>query len=181
MQLEELHTERLILRKLDPETLRYIYSHFSDEELMGFLGVNAEALAKEKDKYAHGLTTFNRSFLNFLLVDKENGNVIGACDFHTWYTDHSRAEIGYGMYGDDSKQQGLMSEALRPIIDYGFRVMGLHRIEAFVGPLNIPSLKLMDKFGFTREGLLREHYCKNGVMEDSVVFSLLKHELRSAE
>lgn len=177
MQFEELHTERMILRRLVPETYAHIYAHFSDEELLEFLGLDSlETLAKEKEKFAKGMATHNRSFVHFLLVDKTSGKVIGACGYHTWCTDHHRAEIGYGMFGDDFKKQGLMSEALKPIIAYGFNVMELNRIEAMVAPENVASLKLIDKMGFVREGLLRKHYFKNGVMEDSVAFSLLKEE-----
>lgn len=55
--------------------------------------------------------------------------------------------------------------------------MKLHRIEAFIGPHNLPSQKLVQKMGFKKEGLLREHYCKKGVVEDSIVFSLLRREM----
>jgi ribosomal-protein-alanine N-acetyltransferase len=54
--------------------------------------------------------------------------------------------------------------------------MYLHRIEALVGPHNIPSLKLVKSFGFREEGRLREHYFINNQLEDSIVFSLLKRE-----
>ena len=54
--------------------------------------------------------------------------------------------------------------------------MGLNRIEAFVGPGNDPSLRIMERLGFSKEGLLREHYHKNNHTEDSVAYSLLKRE-----
>jgi ribosomal-protein-alanine N-acetyltransferase len=54
--------------------------------------------------------------------------------------------------------------------------MKLNRIEAFIGPGNIPSLKLIAKSGFIQEGHLRGHYCKKGIMEDSLVFGLLREE-----
>ena len=69
-----------------------------------------------------------------------------------------------------------MSEAILRIIDYGFSQMNLHRIEAFIGPANIASQKLVEKLGFQKEGVLREHYRKQGVIEDSIVYSLLKKE-----
>lgn len=69
-----------------------------------------------------------------------------------------------------------MPEAISAIIDYGFVQMNLHRIEAFIGPNNEASLSLVKKYLFIQEGHLREHYCKNGKMEDSLVFSILKHE-----
>jgi ribosomal-protein-alanine N-acetyltransferase len=54
--------------------------------------------------------------------------------------------------------------------------MGLNRIEAFAGKWNIPSLKILKGAGFKEEGVLRSHFLKNGVYEDSVCFSLLRDE-----
>ena len=95
---------------------------------------------------------------------------------HVWYLDHNRAEIGYALTDNPEKSKGLMTEAMNSILKYGFEEMKLHRIEAFIGPENIPSLKLVAKFNFKKEGVLRQHYFKNDKMEDSAVFALLKDE-----
>lgn len=179
MKLNDLETERLSLRKLTPEVYKTLFTSFSDGEIMDFLGLKSVGeLNNEKEKFHKGLSTYNRSFVWFLLFHKEAKEIIGSCGFHTWYTDHNRAEIGYSLKNDLYKNQGLMKEAIDPAINYGFEVMKLYRIEAFVAPDNTPSLKLMEYFGFTKEGHLREHYLKNNVMEDSVVFSLLKSEYK---
>lgn len=175
MVFEELKTERLILRKLTPEVYRFVHKNYSDSELSQFFGLTTtEELEKEKTKYKNGTTTYNKSFVIFHLLDATTGTFLGGCGFHTWYIEHARAEIGYQLLHDSEKGKGLMSEALGAIIDYGFNTMNLNRIEAFVGPDNTPSLKLMEKFGFKKEGVLKSHYFKNNKMENSVVFGLLK-------
>jgi len=63
-----------------------------------------------------------------------------------------------------------------PIIDYGFNTMQLNRIEAFISPNNIASQKTVLGQGFRQEGVLKEHYCKDDVIEDSLVFGLLKKD-----
>lgn len=177
MKFEKLITDRLILRILTPEVYDYIYQNFSPVEQMKFLGLSSEEeLATEKGKYDKGLSMFNKSFRVFQLIDKSSEKIIGWCGYHTWYVDHNRAEIGYGLFDDAFKQKGFMSEALLPIIEYGFVTMKLHRIEAFAASYNIPSLKLLGKMNFKKEGVLREHYFVNDRMEDSVVYSLLKNE-----
>jgi [ribosomal protein S5]-alanine N-acetyltransferase len=177
MTFEYLNTSRLLLRKLSPETVDYIYKNYTNKQLIAFLGLKDEVqLAIEKVKFESGLTTFNKSFLYFQLLDKKSEAVVGWCGFHTWYLDHHRAEIGYGLFDESLKNNGIMTEALKVIIEYGFNQMKLNRIEAFVGTKNIPSLKLMEKFSFTKEGILRKHYLKNTILEDSVVYSLLKEE-----
>jgi len=175
---ETLVTNRLQLRKLSPEVFKHLYSHYTPDQQMEFLGLDKEDLAAEKAKYDKGYATFNKSYCYFKIVAQESQKVIGWCGFHTWYTDHHRAEIGYGLYEDGYKQQGLMSEALKAILDYGFHEMGLHRVEALIGKENQASLALVKKFGFQYEGNLREHYNVAGTMEDSLIFGLLKHEYK---
>ncbi len=182
INFETIETERLILRKLTPSTYRQIFETLSDAEIMKTLGLaDEEALHKEKQKQQNGLSTYNRSFVNFQILDKESKQILGACGFHTWYTEHARAEIGYALTNEDTKAKGMMSEAMKAVLHYGFEHMRLNRVEAMIGPNNIPSLKLAAKFGFTEEGKLRSHYCKKGNIEDSVVFGLLREEYEASQ
>lgn len=177
MKWHQIETRNLVLRKLTPEVYDYIFSNFTTDEIKNFLGLETEEdFLKEKDKFEKGMATYNRSFVNFQIIDKNSNEIIGACGFHTWYTEHSRAEIGYALKEDRFKGKGIMTEAIREVVAYGFRELQLNRIEAFIGTNNIASLKLIANLGFSKEGHLRQHYCKNGLMEDSVVFSLLKSE-----
>lgn len=177
MNFEILTTNRLRLRKLSPETLEYVYANYSDEELIVFFGLeNENQLTVEKNKFEKGLTTHNKSFLYFQIIEKSSEKIIGWCGYHTWYLDHFRAEIGYGLFDEEQKNKGIMTEAMKSILEYGFHQMQLNRVEAFIGTKNTASKKLVEKFGFTKEGVHRSHYLKDDVMEDSVVYSLLKTE-----
>ncbi len=177
MQFEILYTPRLQLRKLTQEVYDYIYATYSDSEIKEFLGINHDQeMIKEKEKYGKGMSTYNRSFVNFQLLHITSAQVIGACGFHTWYPEHQRAEIGYALNADEHKQKGLMTEAFAAVIDYGFRNLQLNRIEALIGPTNTASLQLVKNAGFKQEGNLRQHYFKNNIMQDSLMFSLLKSE-----
>jgi ribosomal-protein-alanine N-acetyltransferase len=63
MKIEELTTNRLILRILTPEVYDFIYQNFTTEEQLKFLGLSlTEELATEKNKYYQGLSMFNKSF-----------------------------------------------------------------------------------------------------------------------
>lgn len=177
LQIHTIETERLLLRAFTPDTFRLAYDFLTGEELKELFGLADDAsLEQERARYAQGISTYNRSFVNFQIYLKENNELIGSCGFHTWYLPHARAEIGYALGNDLHKGKGIMKEAMKAVIDYGFNKMDLHRIEAFISPNNIPSLKLAQHFGFQQEGLLRQHYCKDQRMEDSAVFSLLKSE-----
>lgn len=179
MNFRTLPTSRLQLREMTPDGYKHVFNNYTDDELKFFFGLRTdEELVLKKQTFQNGLTTFNKSFLYFHLLKKQTNENIGWCGFHTWYTQHYRAELGYILTNDTERGNGYMKEALAEIIRFGFEEMKLHRIEAFVGPTNTPSLKLVERMGFIKEGHLREHYFKDGNIEDSVVFSLLKTEYK---
>ncbi|MFY0644167.1 MAG: GNAT family N-acetyltransferase [Bacteroidia bacterium] len=181
MNPETIHTERLVLRIYTPEISNHIFNELNSKELQEFLGIEKEDdLSRERNKYYDSLTTFNKKFCYFHLIEKKTSKLIGWCGFHTWYIDHNRAELGYVLNDESHMNKGYMTEVLNEVLKYGFEQMQLHRIEAFVGSNNTPSLKLTSRFNFTQEGLLREHYCKEGKMEDSLIFGLLKSEFEAA-
>ena len=69
MKCEYLETKRLKLRKLVPEVFTYIFENEPDEGIKSFLGISTDQeLDEEKHKYLKGLTTYNKSFLNFQLI-----------------------------------------------------------------------------------------------------------------
>lgn len=174
MKFDTLETERLTLRKMTPEVMTEVYA-FSDAEICRYLGFSStQELLLERERFEGGMTTFNKSFLFFQLIDRERDVIMGWCGFHTWYTTHNRAELGYSLSSDYFKKNGFMSEAIPPILDYGFEVMHLHRIEAMVAPNNIPSIKLLESNGFHFEGCMKEHYLKNEIYEDSMMYGSLR-------
>jgi ribosomal-protein-alanine N-acetyltransferase len=175
--MKTIETPRLLLRKLTIKEYTDLFENYTKQDAMAFFGFNTEEqFQEEKRKYDGGLFTFRTSFVVFQLIEKATSKVIGDCGFHTWYLPHSRAEIGYGLREDKDKNKGYMKEAILAVVDYGFEVMKLNRIEAFISPNNVPSQKLVTGLGFKQEGLLRGHYCKNGVIEDSMIFGLLRKE-----
>lgn len=174
---EEIQTEHLTLRIAHPATMDEIFALPSEVEQMRLLGIqDRRQLRIDQQKHKNGLTTHNRKFVHFFIYEKGGSDVIGWCGYHTWYIDHNRAELGYTFFSDAPKGKGWMREVVAKVIPYGFDIMKLHRIEAMVGVDNHPSLRILEKFGFRKEGHLREHYLRDGVYEDSLVFSLLRSE-----
>ena len=175
-----LETERLFLRELTPDIYSRLFMSCTEREIKSYLGLANTAEYKEaKRRFDEGTTTYFTSFKNFHLLDKSSNSVIGCCDFHTWVPTHQRAEIGYTMTSEAHKNKGLMTEALRAVLTFGFEHMGLYRVEALASPRNVPSLQLLKRYGFKKEGLLRNHYMVNDVLEDSVLFSLLRPEFEA--
>ena len=174
MNFETIETNRLILIAISSDEIRNIFENLKKSEIKKILGHRSEEdYRKEEFKHKNGYSSFNRRFILFLLNYKESEIIIGRCGLHNWNKEHRRAEIGYNMLEEHFKGKGLMTEAIDAIIDYGFNKMNLNRIEALVGIGNIPSLRLMEKYNFKKEGILRQHFYTSDRFEDSIVFSKL--------
>ncbi len=85
--------------------------------------------------------------------------------------------IGYWS-GAPHAGKGYMSEALGLVIPFAFDELRLHRIEAACIPHNIRSIRLLEKAGFQREGLLRSYLKINGFWQDHLLFALIESDRR---
>lgn len=68
----------------------------------------------------------------------------------------------------------MATEAVSAMLDFCFDHLGLHRLQAFIDPNNTPSRKLVEKLGFGREGLLRDHLRVGGIWRDEILYALLR-------
>ena len=79
--------------------------------------------------------------------------------------------------GEAFAGQGLMTEALGAVVPYAFQTLGAPVLSARVFRENKASQRVLEKLGFTREGLLRRAVrCPGGQVHDDVPFSLLRQE-----
>ena len=69
--------------------------------------------------------------------------------------------------------KGIVSEAVKEAVNYGFQVMKLHSIEAIIDPDNHASAKVLEKNGFIKEAHLKENEFFDGRFLDSVIYSIL--------
>lgn len=177
MNLEiPLETNRLRLIPITPEKIHALYSAQSKKEIMDFFGFDDASYEHYKGMHEKGMETHRLSLLFFLIIDKERDLPIGECGFHTWNKSHFRAELFYTLRREEDKRKGFMTEALKAVLNYGFNEMELHRVEALVAAWNEPSVKLLQRYQFIKEGTMREDYYVNGKHEDSDCYSLLKGE-----
>jgi ribosomal-protein-alanine N-acetyltransferase len=85
------------------------------------------------------------------------------------------ATLGYWM-GATHAGRGRMTRAVAAATRYGFSTLRLHRIEAACLPENIPSMTLLERNGFRREGVARAYLKIDGAWRDHVLYALIEHE-----
>ena len=176
-ELPSLETERLLLRPLSALDLEFVFRHFSDPHVSRYL-LDEEPLTTREQAQAiidfyvlPGRKPYNR----WVIVRKTDARPIGTCGYHQWRSAHRRAEIGYDLE-EASWRQGIMTEALQTMLRYGFEQMGLNRVEALVYVENQASIRLLERLGFQREGLLRQYFRQGDTYYDHWLLSLLKGE-----
>ena len=109
----------------------------------------------------------------FFLFHREHQDLIGGITLGNIRRGVAQTgTLGYWT-GQRHARQGYMHEALCALMPVLFNEFGLRRIEAACLPANIPSSHLLEKVGFTKEGLAREYLCINGVWHDHLLYALL--------
>lgn len=179
--LPTLEAPRVRLRGLAESDVDALFGVFSDERMMRYWSSTpmrdrteaAELLARIQRQFAE------RTAFQWGIERKEDGELLGTCTLFSIHRGNLRAEIGYCLKSAHWRQ-GYMGEALAALIDYAFGTLGLRRLEADVDPANAGSLRILDRMGFRREGLLRERWNVGGVIADSVMLGLLAREWRGA-
>lgn len=119
-----------------------------------------------------------RTIYNFVLINRIDNRLIGACAVSIRSAENKEGEIGY-ILNRRYWNQGYMSEAARRVVSFGFEELGLHRIFATCDPANTGSYRVMEKIRMQREGYLREYKLFKGIWRDFLLYSILEKEWRS--
>lgn len=175
----QLQGARVRLRGPRAEDVGAIFALFSDPRVMRYWS-SAPMLetAQAESKIAELMDAFaQREMINWVVTGKDTA-VIGTCTLFHFDAKHRRAEIGYALHADHWGR-GLASEAVTLAIDWGFRTLGLHRIEADIDPRNAPSRRTLERLGFNSEGLMRERFFLGDEATDSEIFGLLAQDWRA--
>jgi len=170
----ELQTERLKLTKITQEHRDDYYTIFKDERVTRFYNIIPCKEEEEAQKYIDWFQSRYKEGLGIRwgISLKGGKGSIGTAGFTNFQKNH-RANLGYDLH-PDYWNKGYITEALSAILFLGFEDIGINRIEAEVIPGNIASEKVLEKLGFTKEGVLREWMYWNGDHYDIAMFSLLK-------
>jgi len=169
-----LETSRLRLRPMRSTDADDLHLIMSDAEVMAFWDITqvetpeltaailegqlAEVEAKKAFYWAVELT--------------ETGAFIGSCDLSEIDRRHKRAEIGFiiakAWWGD-----GYALEAVSAVVDHAAQMLRLQRLTARTHLGNVRSVRLLERLGFTQEGLLRGYVDRDGERRDCLMFGLL--------
>jgi ribosomal-protein-alanine N-acetyltransferase len=85
---------------------------------------------------------------------------------------HAHAILGFWI-GVPYWGQGYCTEAGRAVMEHAFGTLGLHRVHSHHFARNAASGRVLEKLGFVREGLFKEHILKDGEFQDVVFYGMV--------
>jgi len=169
-----LETERLLLRKVDANDIKEIFALRSNPETMKYI---PRPLVKTDEDALEHIAMIDTKIetnegINWAITLKDNPKLIGVIGHYMIKPENYRAEIGY-MLLPEFHGKGIISEAVKEAVNYGFTVMKLHSLEAVIDPDNHASAKVLEKNGFVKEAHLKENKFFEGRFLDTVIYSIL--------
>ena len=176
---QRIETERLILRRFTPDDAEAMYRNWaSDPEVTKYLTWPAHSGVDVSKAVLEGwVSSYSQeNYYHWAIVLKEHGDdPIGDIVAGNLNDDIAKVHIGYCL-GKNWWHQGIMSEALKAVMDFFFDKVGANRIESRHDPRTPHSGMVMKKCGMKYEGTMRSSDKNNQGICDTCWYALLKLE-----
>lgn len=170
-----LETERLVLRGWRRKDAAALYEYAKNPNVGPNAGWKPHASVRESREIIVQLFLQNTTWA---ITMRGDDTPIGSIGFEkdAYRPGIASRELGYSL-SEDFWGQGIMTEAARKLLHYGFTEMKLDSVMIRTGEANERSRRVIAKCGFTYEGTLRKCYrMYNGQIRDSRVYSMLREE-----
>lgn len=102
-----------------------------------------------------------------------NGKFLGGCGLNAIDQENRRANLGYWIRSSEARL-GAATESTRLLVRWAFENTNLNRLEIVASTMNFASLRVAEKAGAAREGILRSRLLLHGVTHDAMVFSFVR-------
>lgn len=149
----KLVTARLLLRQLQLSDVNQIFLLRSDDSVNAFIDRQKATSVDEADAFIHKIIVLqnNGEGLMWAITLRDDPKLIGTISIRNIVKEKAEAEIGYELL-PQYQGRGMMLEALKTTIKFGFETLKLKTIVAESRADNLRSVKLLEKCGFTKTG-----------------------------
>lgn len=162
-----------------PDHVEFVFAHRQDPETQRYnplAPVTVEALAERLAKSGSDWSAFDRTE-SFHWIVRVDGTLAGLASLQNINRMMRTADIGYGIVSN-LRGRGMATAAVDSLARQAFARTDLRKLIAYVHEANLPSQRVLERVGFQREGLLREHFLIGGEPVNEVLYGLLPGDLR---
>lgn len=170
-----INTSRLTIREVCEDDFDAIHVYGSDPAVWEYTGSGPNTAEATRGFIAKCLAEKDESprrRWSFVLVRKEDGQIIGGCSVTMENRENRQASIGL-ILRKDAWHQGYATEGIKAMIKFGFFTLGMHRMWACCDPRNLGSSGAMKKAGMSYEGCMRHDQLLHGTWRDSELYAIL--------
>jgi [ribosomal protein S5]-alanine N-acetyltransferase len=174
-----MKNENVYLRALEPEDYLVSYKWRNDHELLKWYVDIPRFVSKETErKWVLNAIEEHESgkALRLAICLKTDNRHIGYISLTNIDRQHHSCESNTLIGERDYLRKGYATEARFLMLKFAFFELGMNRIGARVIVANVASMNAMEKFGFVKEGLLRQTVFREGQYYDDCVYSMLREE-----
>lgn len=167
-----------MLRPFRLEDVDAMHACYGDADAMRFWNRPAHRRRSETERVVRRCMAFTPARrLVWAVAEAGSDRCLGMVNYHNADMKHRSAEIGY-IVAPEWWGRGVAGEAVGAVLGHCFGVAQLHRVQAVIDPENVASRRLVERFGFRLEGVLRETLFLGGAWRDDCVYGLLAGEWR---
>lgn len=176
-EIPVLESGRLVLRGFSDNDIDDIFEYASIPEVTVFLPWETHRSIDDTKKFLKLSKDMfeKKDNIDFAIVLKSENKVIGGISIRKWNNENRCADIGY-VLSPKYWNKGIITEAIKRIIKFGFDELNANRIEAHCDENNIGSYRAMEKAGMKYEGTLRQKVLMKGNYVNMKYYSILREE-----
>lgn len=175
----KLESERLILRRINEADAEEIFNGFVNQDGFLYYANKKKRSLEEEKKSLEGIDKKyeNKSYYNWLITLKGNGNIIGSINLRVEEKNET-VEFNYAI-DERYSSKGYMTEALNLIKEFSLNKLDVNRFQGGCCIENIASKRVMEKCNMTCEGILRNYILLNDGYHDMYMYSIInkKHKV----
>jgi len=173
-----LQTRRLVIRDYALTDAAAVLAYTQDAAYWKYQRAEAPSAAQIDAlmQFVVGEQTINPRLIYFLAATrKDTGEIVGEGVLKIINPGERQGEIGFGVT-PKFWRQGFGSEIAAAVLDAAFQHFKLHRVAGQCSPDNLGSIRVMQKLGMAREGLLRDVHFARGKWWSTLIYGLLDQE-----
>jgi RimJ/RimL family protein N-acetyltransferase len=180
--MRTLETDRLLLRPFREDDLEPMLAMQSRADVVRWLYFDTrdEDQVRELLRRKIASTEFvdGTGSIDFAVVRKDTGQVVGDVNLALVSDEHRQGEIGY-VFHPDHHGNGFATEACRLLLDLAFGEFGMHRVIGRLESRNTASAAVLERLGMRREANLLENEWVKGEWQSETVYAILDREWRA--